>query len=330
MKVSIAEITSSYKNKKLVDDGSPTNFNELTVEYRQSNHYKVIGDSTKVRYESLINKLLNTGSSNELYYNGGQQESRAISSKWWDNLTDKNYTNSQMNILKDMLNRIYKWGFINLGLSYESNPATYMVNLTHELKETHPFTREEVEDVRNKDNSSNNSEKWISNIIVFLFETGMRPNEMMELKLSDVVLDDTDKATMGNTRFIQIIGAKGREKGKVSRYVAVTPAVQQCITKAMEHRRSVNCSNDSLFCSIRGSKILPSALNKAFRDLMITLRMPSKEIYDLRRGCATEIINNPAYGINVAQKQLGHRSILTTQRYESLNKKRAASLFKGH
>ncbi len=44
----------------------------------------------------------------------------------------------------------------------------------------------------------------------------------------------------------------------------------------------------------------------------------------------TEIINNPNYGINVAQKQLGHKSILTTQRYENLNKKRAASLFKGH
>ena len=58
--------------------------------------------------------------------------------------------------------------------------------------------------------------------------------------------------------------------------------------------------------------------------------MPEKQLYDLRRGCATEIINAPQYGINVAQKQLGHKSILTTQRYESLNKKRAASLFKGH
>jgi integrase len=63
---------------------------------------------------------------------------------------------------------------------------------------------------------------------------------------------------------------------------------------------------------------------------MITLRMPEKELYDLRRGCATNIIHDARYGINVAMKQLGHKNIATTMRYEALNKKKAANLFKGH
>lgn len=309
----------------------PTDFNSLLAEYKTGNHYKVLSEGTKVNYESLNKKLLNTGSSNPLFYSSAQDETRAISSKWWDNIVEMGHSNSQINELKKQINRIYIWGIKNLGLSFDSNPAYYMTNLNHELKETHPFTREEVEDVRDIGRSPNTiSQQWVSNIVVFLFETGMRPNEMMDLKLSDVVLDDTDKDTMGSTRLIQIIGAKGREKGKVSRYVAATPAVQACIKSAMEHRRSVGCTNEQLFCSIKGSKVVAPSLNKAFRDLMITLRMPEKQLYDLRRGCATEIINAPQYGINVAQKQLGHKSILTTQRYESLNKKRAASLFKGH
>lgn len=309
----------------------PTNFNSLLAEYKLSNHYKILSEGTKRTYDDLNNKLLITGSSNPLFYSSSQDETRVISSKWWDDIVAKGYTNDQINKLKKQINKIYIWGIMNLGLSLDSNPAIYMSNLKHELKETHPFTREEVEDVRDIGRSSNTtSQQWVSNIVVFLFETGMRPNEMMDLKLSDVVLDDTDKDTMGNTRLIQIIGAKGREKGKVSRYVAVTPAVQSCIKSAMEHRRSVRCTNEQLFCSIRGSKTVAPSLNRAFRDLMITLRMPEKELYDLRRGCATNIIHDSRYGINVAMKQLGHKNIATTMRYESLNKKKAANLFKGH
>jgi len=307
----------------------PTNLKELLEEYKQGNHYKVLSEGTKLNYESLHKKLILTSNSHPLYYTNSQEETRAISSKWWDKIMDMGYSNSQVNELKKHINRVYSWGFKNLGLSYDSNPAVYMTNLNHELKETHPFTREDVEIVVSGKNY-NTADKWVSNIVKFLFETGMRPNEMIELKVSDVVLDDTEKGTLGKTRLIQIIGAKGREKGKVSRYVAVTPAVQGCIRSAMEHRKSVKCSNEQLFCSITGRKTDYTYFNRAFRNLMIKLGMLEKEIYDLRRGCATEIINNPNYGINVAQKQLGHKSILTTQRYENLNKKRAASLFKGH
>jgi integrase len=309
---------------------NPTNFNELLTEYQKSNQHKILGEGTRINYESLSKKLLATGSSNNLSYTNNQEEARGLSSFWWDNISAMNYSNSQINELKKHINRIYNWGIKNIGLSYDSNPANYMPTLNHELKETHPFTREEIESVKDMKGSTTKNEEWLSNIIVFLFETGMRPNEMMELKLSDVVLDDTDKSTMGSSRLIQIIGAKGREKGKVSRYVAVTPAVQECIKSAMEHRRSVRCSNEQLFCSIRGFKILGPLLNRSFRDLMVTLRMPEKEIRDLRRGCATSIIHDPRYGINVAMKQLGHKNIATTMIYESLNKKRAAGLFKGH
>jgi integrase len=307
----------------------PTDFNSLLAEYKKGNHYKVLSEGTKVNYDSLNKKLLNTGSSNPLFYSSAQDETRAISSKWWDNIVEMGHSNSQINELKKQINRIYIWGIKNLGLSFDSNPAYYMTNLNHELKETHPFTREEVLDVQNL-YVSTISQQWVTNIVVFLFETGMRPNEMMELKVSDVVLDDTDKGTIGSTRLIQIIGAKGREKGKVSRYVAVTPAVQACIKNAMEHRRTVRCSNEQLFCSIKGAKVVAPSLNKAFRDLMITLRMPEKQLYDLRRGCATSIIHDPNYGVSVAMKQLGHKNISTTMRYEALNKKQAANLFKGH
>ena len=241
--------------------------------------------------------------------------------------------NQRRNQFKRHLHVIWQWGVVNLNMAPECNPSIFMPLLKHEVREGNPFTKEEVSSVmelvdKKKYKSVpllSDTEVLVCWFIKFLFETGMRPSEAMNLLITDIVIEGGDK-------LIQIVGAKGREDGKVSRYISATPGVQECIDWALRFRYSrKTLTSETLFVtSKKGGKLLGRNINIIFIKLMKDLGMVNKQMYDLRRGAARAIIHDPRYGITVAQKQLGHKIIQTTMRYESLNKKAAAKLFKGY
>ena len=307
----------------------PTNFKELIQAYLSSPSVYNLAPRTVSRYTKLSHALLEILNPN-LTYTADPASGKAISDAFYAKMKVPGASNAKINDQKAHLNRLYTWGTENYGVAYDSNPAIYMGNLRHEPKETNPFTKGNMLEIKDYMNSKycklRESEVIMANIMLFLFSTGMRPREMMDLKTSDIVMDDN-----GKDKLIAIRGSKAREANKVSRYLFVTEDVEQYINVALEHRASrTDVSSDSLWVSVRGKQLTQRPLDELFKRTLSKVGLPKKELYDLRRGCATNIIHDDRYGVTVAQKQLGHKDLRTTMVYERLGKREAARLFKGH
>ena len=315
----------------------PQNFKELVDLYTQSPKFSVLHDSTKYKDKTLLKVLLRVGAKMPVLYELDHMESLKQGNCWYEliNSIKEDLSNAQKNSYRTSLKKVYDWGMKSIGIPLGSSPVLHIPILSHEPRETNPFTRAEIQVIKDYRKVTNctkfsPSERLMSYVMEFLFETGMRPAEALRLNLDDIVQDTTPDGILDGTRLIRIIGAKGREQGKISRYVAVTPAVEVCIDWFITHRKLVKAKGSNLIVSVRGLKMVYGKLPMYFKRLMIKLGFKGKQIYDLRRGCATEIIHNPLYGITVAQKQLGHKNVATTMHYENLGKIQSAKLFKGH
>jgi len=306
----------------------PTNFKDLVETYLNNPAVTSLAPASIKRYTALSNSLLNLLNP-ELSYTSDPAKASEVGSTWFTKLQEEGSSNARVNDHKSHIKRLYIWATKNFGVAYDSNPSLYMKDLKHEKKETSPFTAEDIKTivdlpVNSKYNKYSPNELLTVNSIVFLYETGMRPQEFRNLRVSDIVMDDN-----GRDKLLAIRGAKGREEGKVSRYLFVTPKIQECIDVALAHRSSVTTKTDKLFISIKGGEVYAENFRVSFDSTLSKANLPKKEIRDLRRGCATNIIHNPRYGAVVAQKQLGHKHLSTTMIYEDLDKKAAARLFRG-
>lgn len=305
----------------------PTNFKELIEIYLSNPAVTSLSNASIKRYTALSNTLLSLLNP-ELNYVSDPAKASEVGATWFTKLKEGS-SNAKVNDHKAHINRLYSWATRNLGVALDSNPSLYMENLKHEKKETSPFTAEDIRTIldwptKSKHNKYSTTEQIVVNAIVFLYETGMRPQEFRSLKVNDIVYDDN-----GRDKLIAIRGAKGREEGKVSRYLFVTPKIQECIDIAIKHRSSVKPTHNNLFVSVKGKPIHQANFRLNFEQIITKVNLPKKEVRDLRRGCATNIIHNPRYGAVVAQKQLGHKQLSTTMIYENLDKKAAARLFRG-
>jgi len=310
----------------------PQTIMELITTHSSSSAWEVLTDSTQAAYTFMNKVLIKEFPEAKVFYSYNPL-AREQADYIFSHLGVVGLTNQRRNQLRRHLHVLWQWGVVNIRLAPECNPSIFMPQLKHEPREGNPFTKEEVSSVMElvdkkmfKNQSLlNETETMVCWYIKFLFETGMRPGEAMSLLTTDVVIESGDK-------LIQIVGAKGRESGKVSRYISVTPGVKDCIDWAMKFRYSrKTISSDTLFVTtLKGGKLLSRNVTIIFARIMKLAGLENKQVYDLRRGAATAIIHDPRYGITVAQKQLGHKNIQTTMRYENLNKKAAAKLFKGY
>ena len=306
----------------------PTTFKELTEQYLSNPDVTSLSASSINRYTALSNTLAELHNP-ELDYTSNPMQAASNATVWFNKLTETSVSNDRVNDHRKHIKRVYTWGTRNFGVAYDSNPGLYMKALKHEKKEHNPFTDQDIKDLvdfplKSRYNKYSDSEKVIVNTIIFLYETGMRPQELSNLNVNDIIYDDNE-----TDKLIAIKGAKGREAGKVSRYLFVTPKVQECIDKALEVKRSAGSTTPKLFVNARGTDLNMVYFRKIFKALLNRINMPEKTLYDCRRGCATNIIHNPRYGAVVAQKQLGHKHLSTTMIYENLDKKSAARLFRG-
>jgi len=310
---------------------TPGSLEELIESYKLSSAWGVLAENTKACYTSMEGFILKHFKHIPVFYtyNLAAREQADFIFKY---MGEVGLPNQRRNQLRAHINVLWQWAVVHHGAAPECNPTIFMPILRHEPREGSPFTKEEAYKVdgllKSKDYKGKSvlseSEVVVCWMVKLLFETGMRPSEAINLNYTDIIVD-------GEDTLLQIIGAKGREENKLSRYVSVTPGVRGCIDWAMKFRYSrKNLSTDSLFVTVTGKRPRFIFISKLFRGLMKLIGMEEKQLYDLRRGAATAIIHDPRYGITVAQKQLGHKNIQQTMRYENLNKKEAAKLFKGY
>lgn len=309
----------------------PENLKQLIQNYLCSPDWDVLSPASVESYTKKNKVLLTHFSDNEVFYEYTtkvNEQANVI----FKTLKDASLSNYSRNLIRAHIHVLYKWANINHNVPPECDPYRFLPLLRHEPREGNPFTPKEVskvvdllttKDMRGRKLLSE-TEELIVWFIKFLFETGMRPGEAINLKPTDVVSDSEGD-------LIQIVGAKFRERNKVSRYIQVTDAVEECVSQSLRLRISrKTLHSDTLFVTEQGRKLSQVNIRTVFNRIMNKVGLEGKQPYDLRRGTATEIIHNPDYGVSVAQKQLGHKNIATTMSYERLNKKAAARLFNGH
>jgi len=304
---------------------------DLIELYEASPDWSILSDNSKKSYKLNNKKLINKFGDFTIHPDSSQ-EARKQASTIFTELEEICPSNVARNAMRVHINMLWKWGVVNLDMKPDYNPVITMPRLRHEVKESNPFTKLEIQMVdgllkeKNYKNQSilTEYETLVCWLVKFLFHTGMRPSEAINLSQNDVVQDEGDM-------LLQIVGAKGREEGKVSRYVFVNQEVAKCLAFASrfrDSRKQLDC--DNIWVTVSGKRLDRNNMIKPFKSIMDKLGLKNKQFYDLRRGAATAIIHDPRYGVVVAQKQLGHKSINTTMRYENLNKKSAAKLFKGY
>jgi integrase len=157
-------------------------------------------------------------------------------------------------------------------------------------------------------------------IFEFALLTGMRPEEYLAVKWSDV---DFGRGTAQIKRaLVRIHGGWSFEepKTKKSRRTVTLPA--PLVRKLKEHRRAQNelrlklggewQTHDLVFCGETGAPhSIPNLTYRYFRPILEKAGLPRIRLYDLRHSCATVLLIAEE-NVKVVSERLGHSSVVLT------------------
>lgn len=159
-------------------------------------------------------------------------------------------------------------------------------------------------------------------VLAFALATGMRPEEYLALKWSDLDLH-AGTATVRRTLIWRKGGGWYFSEPKTSRSRRTVPLPVSLVRDLIEHRRKQSESrlkkgqdyenNDLVFAASEGTPILlRNLVRRHFRPVTTRAKLPDTlRLYDLRHSCATLLLSageNP----KVVSERLGHASIVLT------------------
>lgn len=185
------------------------------------------------------------------------------------------------------------------------------------------FRCESVEDAlcderEPKKNESGEAQKFLSLrdslIIDVLYETGMRRNELVNLKTADVHLA---------SRTMKVLG-----KGNKERIIPFGDNLQFAITEYLEEKRRLVGDTEFLFCRENGEKLYPMLVYRIVHGTMArhsSLHKCSPHV--LRHTFATSLLNEGA-NINAVKELLGHANLAATQVYTHLTFEQLQKIYK--
>lgn len=144
-------------------------------------------------------------------------------------------------------------------------------------------------------------------IVDLLFATGMRVGEVSALDLRDF---------LRNEAIFRVQGKGGRDRLAV----LVDKATVQIQRAHIDARLSIRTKSPALFINVDGNRLSTQGITKVIARLRREARIKRHITpHMLRHTVATLLLSNGA-DIRIVQEFLGHRSILTTQRYTHITK----------
>jgi integrase/recombinase XerC len=205
--------------------------------------------------------------------------------------------NRKISTLKSYFKFLLKIGDIT------SSPVASYKSLKTSKKVQIPFSIEEV--VQLLDTSYDNQDFTESRnmlMIEFLYATGVRRDELICLKVSDIDLS-------GN--IIKVLGKGNKER--------LIPLVQSIHTHVKQYlllrRRIAQLNTDAFFVTVKGVKIHPSLVYRVVKSYFSTVSLKVKiSPHVLRHTFATHLLDNGA-DLNAVKELLGHESLSSTQVY---------------
>ena len=180
------------------------------------------------------------------------------------------------------------------------SPLKLHRNLKVEPKIIIPFNEREMDKVFEIFNNNSGKLNRDFLIIEILYSTGIRRDELINLKFEDIYFEQG---------LIKVLGKRNKE-----RLVPVLPNLLSKIKKFSSN----NSINSYLFKSKNGKKISPSTIYRIVKKYFRQISSKNKiSPHVLRHSFATHMINNGA-DINSVKEILGHSSLASTQIYTKI------------
>ena len=220
---------------------------------------------------------------------------------WIVSLVEKGLLNATINRKISSLKTYYK--YLLKTKQIKVNPLIKHKALKTAKKIQVPFSEKEMNQVLESVNFENNFE-GIRNktIIEMLYATGMRRNELINLKQSDIDY---------SAKTIKILGKRNKE-----RIVPLLQKLEAQLKQYNEERKSINLQKkDELFLTAKGNKMYPNLVYRLINDYFsIASTKIKKSPHILRHTFATHLLNQGA-DLNAVKELLGHASLASTQVY---------------
>ena len=240
-----------------------------------------------------FNKFLNTNSvklNEKLNYSFVRQWIVELS----ENGLSSRSINRKISSLKSYFNFLIAINKLNV------SPLKLHRNLKVDPKIIIPFNEREMDKVFEIFN--NNSGKLDRDflIIEILYSTGIRRDELINLKFEDIYFEQG---------LIKVLGKRSKER--------LVPVLPNLLSKIKKYS-SNNSINSYLFKSKNGKKISPSTIYRIVKKYFRQISSKNKiSPHVLRHSFATHMINNGA-DINSVKEILGHSSLASTQIYTKI------------
>jgi len=257
---------------------------------------KGLSENTINAYISDINKVSN----NDVYFN----IDNFITTKYLKNAENKKYSGSTKKRIQSSVNQFIKF---LIEENFISNIEIINISIRSEQKLPNILSPYEIEQLidfydHNLFISSRNK-----TVIDFMYSTGCRVSELINVEESDI---DTDDA------FVRLEG-----KGSKQRIVPLGSKVIVNLEKYLELRNQFkNIKNNNLFISKSYKKLDRTAVFRIIKSTGVKVGI-NTSIYPhiLRHSAATHMLEGGC-DLRTVQEFLGHSSVSTTQIYTKVTK----------
>ncbi len=257
---------------------------------------KGLSENTINAYISDINKV----SKNDVYFN----IDNFITTKYLKNAENKKYSGSTKKRIQSSVNQFLKF---LIEENFISNIEINNISIRSEQKLPiilSPFEIEQLIDFYDHNLFISSRNKTI---IDFMYSTGCRVSELINVEESDIDIDDA---------FVRLEG-----KGSKQRIVPLGSKVLVNLEKYLELRNQFkNIKNNNLFISKSYKKLDRTAVFRIIKSTGVKVGI-NTSIYPhiLRHSAATHMLEGGC-DLRTVQEFLGHSSVSTTQIYTKVTK----------
>ena len=229
-------------------------------------------------------------------------------------LTQNNISNRTINRKISALKSFYKF-LMKLEI-IKSNPLSKHKVLKTPKKVNVPFSNKEIEEVltllsfKDEEDFSLLRDKMI---ILLLYSTGIRREELIQLQLKDVDLNQSS---------IKVLGKRNKE-----RIIPLLQSTKNELKKYISEREKIETTSKNLFVTNKGKKIYGTFVYRLINYYFsaVTTKV-KKSPHILRHAFATHLVNGGAE-INAVKELLGHASLASTQVYVNSNLKKIKEMY---
>jgi len=220
---------------------------------------------------------------------------------WIINLSEKKLSALTINRKISSLSKFYD--FLIKIQEIKSSPLQNHKRLKVQKKIIIPFSEDEV--LKVIDVFSNDFEGKRNLLIVdMLYSTGIRRDELINIKVNDLQL---------NQNLIKVLGKRNKE-----RLVPLIINLKKRIENYLKYRKEIKTNFPFLFITKTGRKIGPSLVYRVVKNYFSKVSTKVKTSpHVLRHSFATHMLNSGA-DINSIKEIMGHSSLASTQIYTKI------------